>query len=139
MMEVIDMKRVKGKLQKNNGQALIETALVLPIIILILMGIIDFGLMFSNYFIVSNASRDAARNAVVGQSDVQTQALIANMTSTLNQEKIKITIYPADSLRKKGDEVSITIEYDNTLLTPIISAIIPNPVKLISKTTMRME
>lgn len=133
------MQGLKEKVQKKNGQALVETALVLPIIILILMGIIDFGLMFNNYLIVSNASRDAARNAVVGKSDIETKALIADMTSTLDQAKLKITIYPIDSMRKKGDQISIKIEYDNSLLTPIISAIIPTPVKLTAKTTMRME
>lgn len=133
------MLKIRKKVHTRNGQALVETALVLPIIILVLMGIIDFGLMFNNYLVVSNASRDAARNAVVGHTDVETNALIANMTSTLDQAKIKVTISPADSIRRKGDQVSVTIEYDNTLLTPIISAIISNPVKLKSKTIMRME
>ena len=103
------------------------------------MGIIDFGLMFSNYLVVSNAARDSVRNVVVGKTDVQAKELIANMTSTLDQTKIKVTIYPAEGVRKKGDQVSITIEFDNSLLTPIISAIISNPVKLTAKTRMRME
>jgi len=39
----------------------------------------------------------------------------------------------------KGGEVTITITYDNVLLTPLISSIVPNPLKLTAKTVMRIE
>lgn len=131
---------LKQKLLSNQkGQSIVETALVLPIIILILTGIIDFGLLFNNYLVITNASREAARNAAVGSSDLEINILVANMTSTLDQTKLATTIYPAESLRKKGDEVTITVEYDNMLLTPVISSIIPNPMHLTAKTVMRME
>ncbi|MCX8131880.1 MAG: pilus assembly protein [Clostridia bacterium] len=127
------------KRKKQGGQSVVETALVLPIIIVILMGIIDFGLLFNNYLIMSNASREAARSAAVGLTDVQIRVVVTNLTVSLQQTKLRTTIYPSESIRKKGDEVSVTIEYENMLLTPIIGSIIPNPVHLKSKTVMRME
>lgn len=129
----------RERLGNQRGQSIVETALILPIIILILTGIIDFGLLFNNYLVITNASREAARNAAVGATDTDINTLVANMTSTLDQSKLITTIYPAQTLRKKGDEVIVTVEYDNTLLTPIISSIIPNPMHLTSKTVMRME
>ncbi len=123
----------------QKGQSIVETALILPIIILILTGIIDFGLMFNNYLVITNASREAARNAAVGATDAEIAVMVANMTTSLNSSKLSTTIYPGQALRKKGDEVVVTIEYDNALLTPIISSIIPNPLHLQAKTTMRME
>ncbi len=129
----------KARLSGQKGQSIVETALILPIIILILTGIIDFGLMFNNYLVITNASREAARNAAVGATDAEIAIMVANMTSSLDATKLSTSIYPSQALRKKGDEVVVTIEYDNALLTPIISSIIPNPMHLEAKTTMRME
>lgn len=129
----------KARLYGQKGQSIVETALILPIIILILTGIIDFGLMFNNYLVITNASREAARNAAVGATDAEIAIMISNMTSSLDRTKLTTSIYPGQALRKKGDEVVVTIKYDNALLTPVISAIVPNPMKLEAKTTMRME
>jgi Flp pilus assembly protein TadG len=131
--------RYEKALVKNKGQALVETALILPIIIVILMGIIDFGLLFNNYLVIANAAREGARSAAVGSTDALITTSINNMTATLDQTKITITISPVQAVRKKGDEVTVTVKYDNTLLTPVISAIIPNPVHLTAKTVMRVE
>lgn len=129
----------KARLYGQKGQSIVETALILPIIILILTGIIDFGLMFNNYLVITNASREAARNAAVGATDAEIAIMISNMTSSLDRTKLTTSIYPGQALRKKGDEVVVTIKYDNALLTPVISAIVPNPMRLEAKTTMRME
>jgi Flp pilus assembly protein TadG len=131
------MTRKFGK--RNRGQAVVETALILPIIILILMGIIDFGLLFNNYLIIANASREAARQAAVGVPDGNILISISKMTTTINPAKMTPTILPAPAVRKKGAEVTVTIVYDNVLITPVISAIIPNPVKLTATTVMRIE
>jgi Flp pilus assembly protein TadG len=125
--------------RKKEGQAVVETALVLPIIIIILAGIIDFGLLFNNYMIISNAAREAARRASIGSTDLQIRTTVTNQTSTLQQSKLRTTIYPSESLRRKGEEVSVTIDYDYKLITPIISAIIPNPVHLKRNVVMRIE
>lgn len=133
------MKKTAGILNTNKGQSLVETALVLPIIILILTGIIDFGLLFNNYLIISNASREAARNVITGTDDSVVLTLVSNMTFSLDQAQLTVTISPAASSRIRGNEVTVDIKYHNYLLTPIISAIVPNPVNLEAKTSMSME
>lgn len=130
---------LKERNSGQKGQSIVETALILPIIILILTGIIDFGLLFNNYLVITNVSREAARNAAVGATDSEILTLVTNMTTSLDNTKLSTTIYPSEALRKKGDEVVITINYNNTLLTPVISSIVPNPMKLTAKTAMRME
>src|SRR5262245_937505 len=54
---------VKTKLSSESGQALIETALALPVLLLVLFGIIEFGIALARYQVVTNASREAARAA----------------------------------------------------------------------------
>lgn len=123
----------------RKGQSLVETALVLPVIFLILMGIVEFGLAFNNYLMVGNASREGARSAAVGATDQQIQSVVGNVASTLNASRLTVTVTPAQSTRKKGDEVSVTVEYDYSLITPIISAIIPGPLHMTSRSVMRVE
>lgn len=130
---------LKERNSGQKGQSIVETALILPIIILILTGIIDFGLLFNNYLVITNVSREAARNAAVGATDCEILTLVTNMTTSLDNTKLSTTIYPNESLRKKGDEVVVIIKYNNMLLTPVISSIVPNPLQLTAKTAMRME
>lgn len=56
---------VKKRVKNEEGQALVEFALVLPILLLILCGIIDFGWLFYNQYNVDNAARAAARQVCV--------------------------------------------------------------------------
>ena len=50
--------------RRNSGQSLVEFALVLPVFLLLLGGIIDFGFMFYSRITVINAAREGARSAV---------------------------------------------------------------------------
>lgn len=49
----------------QRGQAVIEFALVLPFMLLILGGIIEFGILFYNKQVIANASREAARAGII--------------------------------------------------------------------------
>lgn len=123
----------------KKGQALVETALVLPVIILILMGIIEFGMMFNNYLMVSNLSREAARSAATGATDSQINDLADSIGGTLDKAKLTITITPVQAQRKKGDEVVVTVKYNYDLITPVIEAIVSGPIQLVARTAMRFE
>lgn len=132
------MRRIRV-LKRKNGQSLVETALIMPLIILILMGIIDFGMIFNSYLVVSNASREGARNAAVGKSDNNIVSIVNMASSTLDAAKITTTIYPQQAYRKTGDEVKITVEYQYTFLTPVVSSLMNKPFKLKSVSVMRVE
>ena len=49
----------------ESGAELIEFALVFPLLLLVFLGIIDFGLLFQKYEVVTNAAREGARVAVL--------------------------------------------------------------------------
>lgn len=55
----------RGRLRQERGAELIEMALVLPLLMLIIMGIIDFGFMFRELSVVTNAAREGARAGVL--------------------------------------------------------------------------
>ena len=51
----------------EGGQAIIELALTLPLLLAVVLGIFDFGLMFQRFEVVANAAREGARVAVLPQ------------------------------------------------------------------------
>ena len=62
----------------EDGAELIEFALVLPLMLLVMFGIIDFGLLFQRYLVVTNAAREGARVSVLpGYTDADVQARVA--------------------------------------------------------------
>ena len=77
------------RLACDKGAELIEFALVFPLLLLVLLGIMDFGLLFQRYETVTNAAREGARIAVLpgyAQADVQARVnqdlATAGLTST---------------------------------------------------------
>ena len=59
----------RNKKRREKGQAMVEFAFVLPLFLLLVMGIIDFGWLFYNYISVENSARNAARIACVEYMD----------------------------------------------------------------------
>jgi Flp pilus assembly protein TadG len=53
------------RLRSERGAELIEFALVLPLLLFIIMGLIDFGFLFQRFEVVTNAAREGARMAVL--------------------------------------------------------------------------
>ncbi len=60
------IRRIEKPSRKKRGQSLAEFALVLPILLLIMFGIIDFGWMLFNYVALNNGLREGLRYASVG-------------------------------------------------------------------------
>lgn len=128
------------KLMKNRcGQALVELALTLPLIIMLVMGTIEFGRMFHSYLVITNASREGARVAITGVDNTTINSRIDVVTASLDNTK-EIIISPDDKgLRLSTIPVTVTINYNHNIITPFVDSLLPNPIKLTSSTSMRME
>lgn len=125
----------KNKNQK--GQAIVEFALVVPLLLIFIMAIIEFGFMFNAYLTISSASREAARVGAVGASNTEVELMVINVASHLESSEIDVTITP--SSRNRGDMLRVTVEYDYQLITPIISNMLSPFVDLKAETVMRIE
>jgi hypothetical protein len=65
------VKRIKQlRLRVESGQALVEFALVLPALMAILIGILQFGVIFKDYLTLTDAVREGARKAAVSRNRV---------------------------------------------------------------------
>ena len=62
------IRRVLSREPRDQGQALVEFTLVVPIFLLLLLGIVEFGLILYNQHVITNASREGARYGIVVHS-----------------------------------------------------------------------
>jgi Flp pilus assembly protein TadG len=60
-----------ARTSRERGQALIETALTLPLVLLISIGIFEFGRAFQTWQVLTNAAREGARVSVLPGVTVQ--------------------------------------------------------------------
>ncbi len=78
-------KTMAGKLRSNKGQALIEFAFVLPFMVIIVLGIIEFGVLFYNQAMITNASREGARVGMLDRETAGSYWPEAEMQTTVQQ------------------------------------------------------
>jgi Flp pilus assembly protein TadG len=57
----------KKRLKDERGQTFTELAMVLPILVVLILGIAQFGLVFNNYIALTDAARAAARKGAVSR------------------------------------------------------------------------
>jgi hypothetical protein len=72
------MNSLRTRLRDERGAELIEFALVLPLLLLVVLGMVDFGFLFQRMEVATNAAREGARIAVLPgyvQTDVCLRAL----------------------------------------------------------------
>jgi Flp pilus assembly protein TadG len=75
--------RLRRRVRSEKGAELIEVALTLPLLLLVLLGIIEFGFLFQEYEVVTNAAREGARIA----------ALVPTAGYTTDEAKQRATDY----------------------------------------------
>jgi Flp pilus assembly protein TadG len=125
-------------MKSQKGQAIVELALSLSVLVLFLFGIIDIGRIYQSNLALEHAGREGSRVASVGGDDSQIRQAVMSSTRTINQNNLTINIQPTIEQRKRGTEVKVTLTYSMQLNTPGI-ALLANPLQLNSATVMRVE
>ncbi|MEZ5811568.1 MAG: TadE/TadG family type IV pilus assembly protein [Rhizobiaceae bacterium] len=108
--------RFPNCLLDRSGAAAVEFAIVGPIFMLILMGLLAFGIYFGAAHSVQQLAADAARTAVAGLDEAERIQLAKRFISTNGGEYILIdpqflAVDVADS-RKDGSQFRVVVEYD---------------------------
>jgi Flp pilus assembly protein TadG len=67
---VAEVKKRPGLFRCEKGAQLVEFALVLPLLLLVMLGIAEFGFIFNRYEVLTNAAREGARIAVLPNYEV---------------------------------------------------------------------
>ncbi len=128
----------RGFSSHNRGQALLEFALILPLLLLLLLGIAEFAMAVLAYNTLADAVRQGARYGITHPADTAAiEAVARDATDWLDQDALTFTIV----LNSTADMLSVTADYDLHLITSvIIEAVGGNPtLHLRAVSTMRIE
>jgi len=123
----------------EKAQALVEMALILPILLLLLVGICEFGRILGAYMLINNLARDGARYGVVGHNEAAIEALVISECSWLDEANLDVQVSPADAYRRKGETLGVQVTYHIEPMTPLLASIVAGPVALNATCNMRIE
>lgn len=105
---------------RERGAAAVEMAIVLPLLLLVIAGIVDFGRFFMTEIQLTNAAREGARVAVIGQPQSSIVARVETAAPVV--EDLAVTTSPLCPAGVDGDvTVTATATFDWILLDPAMS------------------
>jgi Flp pilus assembly protein TadG len=142
---------------KQEGQAMVETALMIMVVLLLLLGIIEFGFLFYGYVRVSNSAREGARAGSLWLMHPSNPTLCEQVRQSVWSElpavedsgTVTITLVDgnvacgASPTLERGDPITVTVGYDFDLPVisgmPIIRDIISSPYPVSRAVVMRIQ
>ncbi len=144
LTELLRQRQPNRRPRKRRGQALIEMALVMTVLLTLTFGLVDFGMFLTSYIRATNCAREVARSAVVHTANAKD---LCNAQDLVMLENVTITVNPDPWVgKKRGTPVTVTVqgEYRWVALAPILNAFFPGSamaetIMTTHKTTMYME
>ena len=113
--------KLRTRYRNERGQAIVEFALVLPILMAILLGIIQFGIIFNNYITLTDATRAGARKASVSRflndNGASAKQAVQDSAQGLDQTVLAptISVTAAPDWSTAGNQVTVTASYPYTI------------------------
>jgi Flp pilus assembly pilin Flp len=136
---VVSIVKIAKMRNQQRGAAAVELAVILPFLVVLVFGMIEFGVMFYDKAVITNASREGVRAGITGVGVSQIKQIVSNYcdvnlinlggNNAVDPNKIFIT--------PVGSDLVVRIEYSYDLL---FASIFGFPQTTISaETVMRME
>ncbi|GMA28822.1 TadE/TadG family type IV pilus assembly protein [Arenivirga flava] len=122
------LRRTRLRSASEEGAAAVEFALVVPLLLTLLFGIIEFGAAYNAQILVTNAAREAARElsvedgASTGSATATADAVLApiGLTVKTNPSPFSVSgtaVNPGGRLCGTGQELTVTLKVDRSTLT----------------------
>ena len=116
----------------KRGQSLVEVALLLPILLMLLSGLIDFGRIYYAMVALNDSAEEGASYAALWPSDyseiqLRTADASAGIVS-FPPEAVNVTYPPGYPDVNVGTPITVTVDYTIPLFTPFANTIFPDGV-----------
>ncbi len=138
----LNMHKVCGSYRKQRGAAAVEFAVVAPIFVLLLFGMIEYGRMVMVQQMLTNATREGARRAVLDgttlaevKTTVQDYLTSGNITVYDNE----ITVTPDPSAAANGDPVTVSMTVPFSRVSWLPSPMYLGSANMTATSVMRRE
>ncbi len=137
--------RMPGR-RRDRGAVAVEFALVFPILVILVFGIIDFGYLINRVSLVNNAARDAAREGSLHATEAEITSTATTALNGVPGATVTVTCKKPDGTAcgsydtdaASGGTTIVTILYSHEMITPI-AAIFGSSVGVTRAAQMRIE
>lgn len=126
-------------IKDQKGQSLTEFALLLPLLLLLICGIMDFGKILYTYMHMNIATQEAVRLGGLGKGDAEITQFAKDYLIIGDPEQMEVTISPSQENRTSGEYVTVTLSSPYESLTPVISNLLPESYNITTNSTIRIE
>jgi Tfp pilus assembly protein PilV len=117
----------EGKNKPNRGQSLVEVALVLPIILMILLGLLDFGRAYFTLVALHDAADEGATYAAIRQSSLEEiQERTADASTRLVPIDPATVRLVTPATIAVGAPITVVVDYELELYTPFVQGMLPD-------------
>lgn len=124
---------------------MVEFALIVPVFLLLVMGVIDFGATFNDYNSVRQGVREGARQAVVADWDLdgctgtasQKISCVTKSRIDLDSSRVRVKVQ-LEGTDEPGEQLTVCAMYRARSLTGMFGGLLDDRV-LTSRITMRIE
>lgn len=123
----------------ERGQSMVETALIMPVLLLLLVGILDFGRIMYSYAHLHMVAQETVRMGGLGGSDTEITAFAKDYIQLNEADQLVINISPGETSRDSGDYVTVKLEYPFQFFTPLISSLFSSSLSIKAESTIRVE
>jgi Flp pilus assembly protein TadG len=141
------------RLQDKNGASAVEFAMVLPLLVMLVFGIIEFSLALYDKAVITNASREGARAAIVFRHPTLTAAELTDLVKTTvnnycgnylispGDANKAVTIDPIpDNCSVPGTPITVNVRYQyKSLVLPNLITDFIGTINLVGTTVMNSE
>ena len=126
-------------LRSERAATLIEFALTLPILLMLMFGMIEFGRILNAQIMVTSAAREGARLAALGVNAGQVEAHVRDSCASLAGDALVIEITNAGG--SSGSPVAVRVGYPVEIVVPLMEDILgeEDAFMVEHEVTMRLE
>jgi Flp pilus assembly protein TadG len=103
----------------ENGATLVEFALILPILITFLFGIVEFGRLLNIQVMVTSAAREGARFASLGSSATAVTTQVKASCPTVDPTKLTVAV--TNAAGASGSAATVRVTYSLDLATQTVA------------------
>jgi Flp pilus assembly protein TadG len=118
------------------GSAVVEFALLLPILLLVLLAVVQVGVLANDRLLLAQAARAGAREAAVQEDEVAVREAATAAGAGLDPERLRLEVARTGA---RGSPVSVSLSYDVPIAGVLAGWLLPATVTISTNATARQE
>ncbi|MGH2672776.1 MAG: TadE/TadG family type IV pilus assembly protein [Actinomycetota bacterium] len=120
----------------ESGSAVVEFALLLPVLLLLLLAVVQVGVLASDRLLLAQAARAGAREAAIQEFDDAVREAATSAGAGLDPERLRLEVTRTGS---RGSPVTVSLSYDVPIVGVLAGWLLPATVTITTAATARQE